>query len=153
MDSIKSEFTHIIYPRSYLKTVQQQQAHLAFHHPSKGLDSSKLEHTWFNTLFTPSSFIFYLRLLPFHTCLLLIFKLFFFFICSLSVTLLHHLSPYNCLFSLPFWSEPSHLLNHLVKFVSSGNLLRVLTIIAKSKILKKEQPIKCAILKSTNLMW
>jgi len=28
---------------------QQQQAHLAFHHPSKGLDSSKLEHTWFNT--------------------------------------------------------------------------------------------------------
>jgi len=33
------------------------------------------------------------------------------------------------LFSLPFRSEPSHLLNHLVKFVSNENILRVLTII------------------------
>jgi len=30
------------------RTTQQQQAQLSFHHPSKGLDSSKLEHTWFN---------------------------------------------------------------------------------------------------------
>jgi len=29
---------------------QQQQAQPAFHHPSKGLDSPKLEHTWFNNL-------------------------------------------------------------------------------------------------------
>jgi len=41
---------HKIYPRSYLKTAQQQQAHPTFHQPSKGLDSSKLEHTWFNNL-------------------------------------------------------------------------------------------------------
>ena len=50
MDSIKSVFTQISYPRSYLKTTQQQQAQPAFHQPSKGLDSSKLEHTWFNNL-------------------------------------------------------------------------------------------------------
>jgi len=31
------------------RTAQQLQAQPAFHHPSKGLDSSKLEHTWFNT--------------------------------------------------------------------------------------------------------
>ena len=48
LDIIKSGYIQLIYPRSYLKTAQQQQAHLAFHHPSKGLDSSKLEHTWFN---------------------------------------------------------------------------------------------------------
>ena len=41
---------HKIYLRSYLKTIQQQQAQPTFHHPSKGLDSSKLEHTWFNNL-------------------------------------------------------------------------------------------------------
>ena len=34
------DLTHIIYPRSYLKTAQQQQAHPAFHQTSKGLDSS-----------------------------------------------------------------------------------------------------------------
>jgi len=39
------DLTHKIYHRSYLKTAQQQQALPAFHHPSKGLDSSKLEHT------------------------------------------------------------------------------------------------------------
>ena len=33
--------------------------------------------------------------------------------------------PYIVFFSLPSISEPSHLLNHLVKFVSSGNLLWV----------------------------
>ena len=48
MDSIKSGYIQFIYPRSYLKTAQQQQAHPAFHQPSKDLDSSKLEHTWFN---------------------------------------------------------------------------------------------------------
>jgi len=31
LDSIKSGFTQIIYPRSYSKTPQQQQAHPAFH--------------------------------------------------------------------------------------------------------------------------
>jgi len=31
------------------RIAQQQQAHPTFHHPSKGLDSSKLEHTWFNS--------------------------------------------------------------------------------------------------------
>jgi len=50
LDSIKSGYIQFIYPRSYLKTAQQQQAHPAFHQPSKGLDSSKLEHTWFNNL-------------------------------------------------------------------------------------------------------
>ena len=50
MDSIKSGFTQIIYPRSYSKTPQQQQAHPAFYQTSKDLDSSKLEHTWFNNL-------------------------------------------------------------------------------------------------------
>jgi len=33
----------------YKRTAQQQQKQPAFHHPSKGLDSSKLEHTWFST--------------------------------------------------------------------------------------------------------
>jgi len=50
LDSIKSG----LYVKSTLdpikKTAQQQQAHLAFHQPSKGLDSSKLEHTWFKNL-------------------------------------------------------------------------------------------------------
>jgi len=49
---------------------------------------------------------------------------------SLILHLLASLSPYNCLFLL-LWSEPSHLLNHLVKlvkFVSNEDLLRVLTI-------------------------
>ena len=32
------------------KTAQQQQAQPSLQHPSKGLDSSKLEHTWFNIL-------------------------------------------------------------------------------------------------------
>jgi len=41
----RMDLTQIIYPRSYYKTHQQQQAHPAFHQPSKGLDSSKLEHT------------------------------------------------------------------------------------------------------------
>ena len=41
----RMDLTHKIYPRSYLKTGQQQQAHPAFHQPSKGLYSSKLEHT------------------------------------------------------------------------------------------------------------
>jgi len=50
LDSIKSGYIQFIYPRSYLKTAQQQQAHPTFHQPSKGLDSSKLEHTWFNNL-------------------------------------------------------------------------------------------------------
>jgi len=35
----------IIYPRSYSKTPQQQQAQPTFHQTSKGLVSSKLEHT------------------------------------------------------------------------------------------------------------
>ena len=35
MDSIKSRFTQIIYPRSYSKTHQQQQAHPAFHQTSR----------------------------------------------------------------------------------------------------------------------
>ena len=34
-------------------------------------------------------------------------------------------SPYNCALFLPSKSEPSHLLNHLVEFVSNGNLLWV----------------------------
>jgi len=46
----KVDIYNLIYPRSYLKTAQQQQAHPAFHQPSKGFDSSKLEHTWFNNL-------------------------------------------------------------------------------------------------------
>jgi len=47
---MKSGYIQLIYPIFYLKTPQQQQAHLAFHQPSKGLDSSKLEHTWFKNL-------------------------------------------------------------------------------------------------------
>jgi len=35
LDSIKSGFTKIIYPESYLKTAQQQQAHPAFHQTSR----------------------------------------------------------------------------------------------------------------------
>jgi len=36
---------------------------------------------------------------------------------------LHSIYHFILIFSsLPLWSEPSHLLNHLVKFVSSGNL-------------------------------
>ena len=31
-------------PQILFKTAQQQQAHLSLQHPSKGLDSSKLEH-------------------------------------------------------------------------------------------------------------
>jgi len=37
----------------------------------------------------------------------------------------HHIlsssSPYNCIFLLPLWNEPSHLLNHLVKLMSNGD--------------------------------
>ena len=36
---------------------------------------------------------------------------------------LHHQSSYTCIFLLPSRSESSHLLNHLVKFVCSENLL------------------------------
>ena len=103
--------------------------------------------------------IFIYVFLPFHIhhfpLFNLFFTLFFFFTCSLYLIPHHciicHLN--YCLFSFPFWSELSHLLNHLVKIVSSENLFRVLTIIAKSKILNKEQLIKCAFLKSTHVMW
>jgi len=44
------------------------------------------------------------------------------------ISALHHQSPYTCIFPLPSRSEPSHLLNHLVKFVSNRDLLWVLTI-------------------------
>ena len=35
-------------PQILSKTAQQQQAQPSLQHPSKGLDSSKLETTWFN---------------------------------------------------------------------------------------------------------
>jgi len=35
---------------------------------------------------------------------------------------LHIILTISCFSSLPLWSEPLQLLNHLVKFVSSGNL-------------------------------
>ena len=35
----------------------------------------------------------------------------------------HHYSPYTCVFPLFSRSELSHLLNHFVKFVYSGDLL------------------------------
>ena len=41
---------------------------------------------------------------------------------SFSFHIAFHLSLYIDFSSLPLWSEPSHLLNHLVKFVSSENL-------------------------------
>ena len=40
----------------------------------------------------------------------------------------HHHNHHIVFFSLPFRSELSHLLNHLVKFMSSGDLLWVLTL-------------------------
>jgi len=49
-------------------------------------------------------------------------------------------------------SEPSHLLNHLVKFVSSGNLLWVSHhTLLKTKSHKQSVIIKCVILKSTQI--
>ena len=74
------------------------------------------------------------------------------FPCSLIPHLLASFSPYNCLFLLLLWSEPSHLFNHLVKFVSSGNLLTVLTIfLLKNPNLSKVSQKKWTILKSTHI--
>ena len=44
------------------------------------------------------------------------------------ISALHHQSPYTCSFPLPSRNELSYLVNHFVKFVSSGDLLWVLTI-------------------------
>jgi len=49
----------------------------------------------------------------------------FFFLCAFHFHSSSSKSPYNCVFSLPYRSEPSHLLNHSIKFVYSGNLLWV----------------------------
>jgi len=43
-------------------------------------------------------------------------------LCPVSIPQLHLILTITCFSSLPLWSEPSHLLNYLVKFVSIGNL-------------------------------
>ena len=45
----------------------------------------------------------------------------------------HHYHHSNYVFLLLFWGEPSHLLNHLVKLVSNGNLHWVSPYLVKSK--------------------
>ena len=49
------------------------------------------------------------------------------------------MSPYNVFLSLPLWNAPSHLLNHLVKLMSSENFPKVITINSKNLNLK----VKC----------
>jgi len=49
LDSIKECNTILKLPQILTKTAQQQQAQPSLQHPSKGLDSSKLETTWFNS--------------------------------------------------------------------------------------------------------
>jgi len=44
LDSIKRWITILKLPQILTKAAQQQQAQPRFQHPSKGLDSSKLEH-------------------------------------------------------------------------------------------------------------
>jgi len=43
-DSIKGWITKLKLPHNYTKPAQQHQAQPRLQHPSKGLDSSKLEH-------------------------------------------------------------------------------------------------------------
>ena len=47
----------------------------------------------------------------------------------------NHYHHSNCVFLYLFWREPSHLLNHFVKFVSSDNLHWVSPYLVKSKII------------------
>jgi len=63
------------------------------------------------------------------------------------------ISTLYCVFLFACRSEPSLLINHLVKFVSSGNLLWIAHHILLKTKTQKVQPIKCAILKSTHIMW
>ena len=78
----------------------------------------------------------------FHSTILIWFS----FSCSLILHQLASYSPCNCLFLLLLWSKHSHLLNHLVKFVSSGDLLRVFTIF----LLKISIQVKCHTIKMNN---
>ena len=90
--------------------------------PSKWHDSYFHKHLLISS---PLCFSF-LFLTPFfltftHLCLA-----FFIILCLFSCLLflhLHHHNHHTCIFSLPSRSAPSHLLNHLVKFVSNENLL------------------------------
>ena len=62
-------------------------------------------------------------------------------------------SYYLCFFLLLFWREPSHLLNHLVKFVSSRNLHWVSPFIVNHNLIQVKILKTCKRLKSTHIMW
>ena len=96
----------------------------------------------------PFSFIFFTPLFFNSLCYCVLLSLFGFHYVFFPFYVLHFRpsssskSPYNCVFSLPSRREPSHLLNHLVKFVSSDNLLWVSHHILLKKNIKKVKPIK-----------
>ena len=98
-----------------------------FHHSSWSLlPSSK----WRDHTFTIISFSFLSSFyFPFlYVLVFIFFYLVSIFFLSLIYSLIPHLfiiNTYDRVFSLPSRTEPSHLLNHLVKFISSGNLLWV----------------------------
>jgi len=91
--------------------------HLGVSHPPSGVTTSHL-HKLSSSLHHFPSFLCITFLHFLCHCV-------FFFLCVFHSHPSSYKSPYNCVFSLPSRSEPSHLLNHLVKFVSSGNLLWV----------------------------
>ena len=90
--------------------------HLGASHPPSGMTPSPSSSAFF--LFTFS--LLFLLLLSFHLFNSSSFHLVIYILCSL-IPQSSSSSPYNCVFSLPSRSQPSHLLNHLVKFVSSEN--------------------------------
>ena len=106
------------------------------------LGVSLLQVTWHppfsvSSLYLFIVFLLFLLLLPCAFLFLLKFlSIFFSFGHSIFYALNSTASlwPYYCIFSLH-----SHLLNHLVKFVSSENLLRVLTIFSNPKLINKRE--------------
>ena len=104
------------------------------------LESSILQVAWhpffFHKLSSPLPLFIFLFFHPFHSslwyhaCLLIlvITCLYSSYVPSISAIYFHHHNHHIVFFSLPSKSEHSHLFNHLVKFVSSENLLWVLTL-------------------------
>ena len=121
---------------------------------------SGVNHLPLHKLSISSFSLFFLSFLTHHLyCLLIVlssftFGLYCFFILFLVFNFFqhHHLHTITVFSLLLSRREPSHLLNHLVKFVFSDNFLWAYHhILFNSKILNKVQPLKCAILKPTHI--